>query len=1006
MVLPQLRRTPGCLTYPQTVAEDWRVGPDDWAKAIAYTEGPQLLVAGPGTGKTEFLVRRAVHLIDHRWARPDQVLILAFSRRAAADLRRRVEAALDRTAARVDASTFHSFAYRLLETYGTHTLGWDRLPALLTGPEQVALVGDLLADEHPANWPSPFSQLLGTKAMAEALADHLLRLRERTEGGSQGLVGPAGPAMEDFLTKYDAELARRHRIDYGRLLVDAASIAAVERTALSDQYRYVLVDEYQDTSTAQAQLVDLITAGHRNITAAADPYQSVFSFRGAELGNVAAFMERFRGLHGAPPRRLVLTTSFRVPKEILDSALRITAGGRLPGEAGPLRPAPHRGRVDTYTFDQQSAEADWIAGEVQRLNIEESMAYRSMAVLVRSKRRFLPELSRALSRRRVPHQTPDVRLVDHPATRLVTDVVKVAVLEGMAHLGEGLGVGEEADRAMRRVLLGPLFELPLGEERELLRTRRKTGRPWTAVLADQLPASAELVDLLAHPAWSTERSAVEGFWHLWTTLPQFGRLVASPDHRDFRAAWTSLQQSLAQQALRDPELTLADFVALSEQEDFEATPLLSFRPPPADELTLTTLHQAKGLEFEVVFLANATEGSFPNLQRGGTLFEPLTAERRAFRLQEEMRLAYTAMTRASRRVVWTATDAGLDEAESRPSRFLIAAGSAPSLAQLRPPPGASPLPITPREAEAYLRRVLIDPAESAPRRLAAAEVLARPPSAALPDPTSLPMAVGRGPDTGVLSGPPVLSPSQAESYDQCPRRYVLERRLHVLDSAGPYAQFGSLIHTVLERAERHALDAMVPHADLVVAEQILDEVFGSADFGGPNLTAAWRKRGLRLIHSLYEDWPGGTAIPIALEHPLVYELDGLIWRGRADRVEMTTPGELRIVDYKTMASPPTQNDAAVSIQLAFYYMAAGADPSLAEFGQPTAAEFWFPLADRKKKTLAFQPARLAELGARLREIAGRIRNEDWTPRPGRHCGRCHFRLICPAWPESRQGFAA
>ncbi|MGH8875077.1 MAG: ATP-dependent helicase, partial [Acidimicrobiia bacterium] len=476
------------MSSARTEMDEWRVGPSDWEGALADTGGPQLVVAGPGTGKTEFLVRRTLHLIHSGEAAPAEMLLLTFSRRAAADLRRRVEDRLDRSTTTIPASTFHSFAYRMLEAHAPEALGWEAMPSLLTGPEQVMLVAELLRREDPERWPLTFRPLLHSSTLAGEVADFLLRCRERLIDRSGLSAGadhrPDWRALPGFLATYEKELERRRRIDYGTLQAQAVWLLEHPevQAAVGLQYRYVLVDEYQDTTAAQARLLELVTAAHRNLTAAADPYQSVYSFRGAELHNVSEFPDRFRHADGRPARRLVLTTSFRVPGAILAAAELVTAGGHLPGASGPVEPAPHAGRVDAYVFPQASAEAEWVAQAAQRLHLQEGLPYRAMTVLVRSKRRFLPELSRALDRRGIPHDPPDTRLVDQPAVRMVLDCALAALHEARAP-----GLSEDAARAVRSLLLGPLFGLPLGRERDLLRQRRRTRRSWSDLLSERLP---------------------------------------------------------------------------------------------------------------------------------------------------------------------------------------------------------------------------------------------------------------------------------------------------------------------------------------------------------------------------------------------------------------------------------------------------------------------------------------------------------------------------------------
>jgi ATP-dependent exoDNAse (exonuclease V) beta subunit len=232
-------------------------------------------------------------------------------------------------------------------------------------------------------------------------------------------------------------------------------------------------------------------------------------------------------------------------------------------------------------------------------------------------------------------------------------------------------------------------------------------------------------------------------------------------------------------------MTLFEYADLVERDDFEATPLLS---PGTGEpgVALTTLHQAKGTEFDVVFIADAIEGRFPDLRRSRSLIrsdllsrnDPSDPEGIEFRLQEEMRLAYTTMTRARRRVIWTATAAGVDEAGGRPSRFLLAAAGARSSTELPPARRQTGPPVSTIDVERQLRRMLVDPQGPAGERLAAATVLAHPPGAFW-DPSMFAGVMAPGSDRGVVGESFSLSPSQAESYATCPRLYRGQRCFRV-----------------------------------------------------------------------------------------------------------------------------------------------------------------------------------------------------------------------------------
>ena len=975
------------------------------------TDGPQMVVAGPGTGKTDFIVARATHLVRSGRAEPEEVLVLTFSRRSASDIRRRLSDSLGGSITPVPCSTFHSFASRLLEARGGEVLGWASMPTLLTGPEQVQLVTELLGSETPRDWPARFRDLLGSRTFAGDVTDFLLRCRERRLGSDDIAAlsedNPEWTALPRFMERYQAELVARNRIDYGTLLDTA--IRVVEDTDvltdLSEQYRYLLVDEFQDTSPAQAALLAAFHRGTPHLTVTGDPYQSIYSFRGASLHNVAEFPDRFRDRNGDPAVRIVLTTSFRVPAAILESALAVTSGGELPGGAGPVVPAPHQGSVEAFVFDQASAEADWIASEIERTHLIDEVPYSAIAVLLRSKRHLVTELSRALSRRGIPHDPPDQRLVDHPAVQIIRDIVVAATLSA-----PGAEPSWALDASIRRLLLGPLIGLALAEERDLVRERLRSQAGWPDLLRANVPDAGGLTELLVDASWATEPPAVEGFWHLWDGLQLIEPLITDVRRSDFRSAWTSFSQALERQSERDPSVTLADYFQLADSDDFEAQPLLTHHRAPGDRLTLTTLHQAKGLEFDTVFIADAADSVFPDLRRGISLLstrglDPHLGTDHAshlhFRLQEEMRLAYTAMTRARRRVVWTATSAGIDEQERRPSRFMVAAVGLTEVSHLGAPAPHEGAPVTVTEAQAHLRRIAGDPEASPSRRLAAIKVLVE--AGHLWDAARFAGVRRPGPDRGVMPERFSLSPSQAESYATCPRRYVLERRLGIGDGSSPYLQYGGLIHLVLERAEASARERGESRSTLGDALVELDSVWAErADFGSPSFTERWRVKGRELLEKMYEQWPAASGTPVALERELKLEIDGLLWRGYADRIEDRGLGSLTIVDYKTGTTMPTKAEAAESIQLGFYMMAAAADPQLD--GEITGAEMWFPAAKPKTWIREFDPSRIGDLEERLRDIGRSIEAEDWQPTPGDACANCAVKIICPVQPEGREAY--
>jgi RecB family exonuclease len=263
---------------------------------------------------------------------------------------------------------------------------------------------------------------------------------------------------------------------------------------------------------------------------------------------------------------------------------------------------------------------------------------------------------------------------------------------------------------------------------------------------------------------------------------------------------------------------------------------------------------------------------------------------------------------------------------------------------------------------------------------------------------------GRGRATGLNGSELRLSPSEADGYARCPRRYAIERKLN---QAGDsiYARFGSVVHEVLDQVESEAMAQGKRHADYPTAVQRLDEIMDPGDFGGEPFAAAWRARAGEGLARLYNMWPS-TATPVAIEQRVSFDLGDVTWRGRIDRIERDAAG-VRIVDYKTSKTPVQLTEAAESLQLGFYALAAGADAELGKHGEPVAAEFWYPLVAAQKSltTRALDMHNLPALGQRLIELGEAIAAESWDPAPGDWCERCPFASSCPARPEGGDQFA-
>lgn len=970
-----------------------RVGPDDWDQVIPAPDAPQIVVGGPGTGKTEFLCRRIVHSINEG-TDPASMIVLTFSRLSVNDIRTRLFDGVGSASFRVHVSTYHSLANRLVESH-FETLGWSSVPTVLVGPEHERFVLSVLQDENPDDWRATYRSILHSPAFASELTDFILRFNEQTNTVAdlartdiEEWKGIAG-----FLTRYNAELTDSERTDYGRLLTDAATVLRTD-TAIAEQYRHVFADEYQDTSPVQATILFGLARHSRSLTVAADPYQSIYSFRGTDLHNVLDFPALATRMLDVPASRLVLTTSFRVPAEILEAAVNVT-GRALPGAAGKVESVRTRGSVSSHVFESTDAETEWIAGDIERIHLVDGVDLGRVAVFTRSGGGFQQRVAAALERRGIAHTLVDEHLEDQPVVRFVYDLVHAAS-----------ATREDLNETIRRLLLGPFVKAPPGAVAEAARDV-DAGATWPDAIRRRVSTAATIADLVHDTAWATVDPAQLGLWHVWTSVPQLHAIASDEELLDDRRAWSAFAQVVNRLNDRAPNATLRDQQILASTSDIEAEPLFSFRTISSTGVAITTLHRAKGTEYDAVYIANAIESQLPDLRSKDSILKTRLLNPRLpedsgayirFRLAEERRLAYTAMTRATNKVVWTATEIESSAEQLEPSRFLRQVAP-------RTEPATRSRPLTHRGYEALLRRTLFDPVQPDVERLAALRVLADGPRYGFADQRSRYGTGEFGGDDGFVDPGHRLSPTQATGYDECPRNYALGRFGTRKGPEGVHLSFGNLIHKVLEIAEGAAKGAGRERSSVQDAHRVLDDIWDDYNFGSDSVGLAWLRRATELLDVLYELWPS-TASPVELETVFDTDLDGTSWRGKVDRIERAGD-ELTVIDYKTANRAMKVDEAASSLQLGYYILAAMDDPSISALGTITGASFWYPSPKPNKYSIVtrvFDMSNLGDVRDRLIEIADDIHAERFEPRVGRHCGHCDFRSVCPAQKVGREAF--
>jgi DNA helicase-2/ATP-dependent DNA helicase PcrA len=1033
-------RTPGQLVNALQIPFS-----DEQLSAITAPLEPAVIIAGAGSGKTTVMAARVVWLVGTGQVRPDQVLGLTFTRKAAAELAARVAAALDRAGV-LDGQegqgaelvmTYDSFAARLVGEFGIR-VGIDREPVMITGASRFRL-----ATRVVANAPGPFrhlSRLLHHSipervlTLDAELQSHLVtpdQVREFDRRVEQGLAAAPlwrGKPYKDVASAIAATAEREELLglveDYQELkrglgvvefadqlreAVRLVTLVPQVGEELRQRFSVVLLDEYQDTSAAQARLLRELFTGPVGspamgfpVTAVGDPYQAIYGWRGAATGNILEFPLQFRRSDGASAERQTLSINRRSGHRILEVGNALAAGlSAAPGEQGVALVAPDgapAGAVAAATFDTFRDEVDWLAETVVAQH-EGGTPWREQAVLLR-RNASLSQVFEALRERGVPVEIvglggllalPEIAPVVS-LLRILDDVTAnpdvVALLTGPRW---GIGLADIEALGARARALAESPTPPEGFDEALAHAVTQADPGETVCLLDAVanpgdaplsPAArgrlarfhAELTGLRRHAG----DPVADLVTRVIAALGLEAELLAAGGHTNQVARFVD---EVASYVDVDGDGSLGGLLAYLDAEEEHGEGLQQAVPSADDSVKLMTVHRAKGLEWDTVYLPSLVDRMFPSESRTGawptkadTLPAPLrgdassipqlgehtkdgiAAYREALkdehRLAED-RLAYVAATRAKRLLIasshiWTPGNvrprrespyfAVIREAAERLGSFLDAAtrGQDRNPVPAEPARAAWPVALNPealaarREAAALVREAgeQTDPETWAWRSGTVAEEDAARVASWEDSAAHLARLLTRRRDQSVEL-PEGLSATALMTLSRAPEELAgtLLRRMPRRPS--PQARLGIRFHAWLQ--------------DRFELPSALDE-FGPAE--GP-VDAEFA----RLV-AAFEAGRFAALSPIGVEVPFVMRRSGVVLRGRIDAVYDWRQGGFAylVVDWKT------SNAAADALQLAVYRQAwaeaRGVDPSL------VAAGFYHVQADRLR--LVDAPARLID----------------------------------------------
>jgi len=954
-------------------------------EAVEHVNGPMLVVAGAGTGKTSVLIHRIAHLVQEGHAKPEEILALTYTVAAAGEMHDRVGKLLGQE---IHSATFHDYCLELLKRAGRDFSVLDekdlwiylrkrihelRLEHYIRAANVAQFLNDLLGFLNRCHdeliTPEKYSGYVQSLERGELPVPRVMKSKEKITDAE--VIGRCQEIARVFATTerwlrednygtFSHMITRAHE-----LLTSDEKILAEERT----RARFILVDEFQDANFAQIKILSALAGAEANIFAVGDPDQAIYRFRGASSAAFHIFRRHF------PYSKTVVlgmnrrstTPILRCAFALLDKNPPVFRSGepsafayrRSPLQSAREEEANNQGKplpsfpVEAVSFAGRDAEAPDVVRLIEETRRHSRCRWKDFAILYRSHVNR-DDVVQHLAEHDIPFSIENMDVSDTPEVRDLFACVAAVVDTG-------------SDASLFRVAALPQFEVNPEQLRSAMRTIAKDSKdgiviPLASVL-DGVAGGPAVLECVRQARAEVDRKQIKTRLAIQVIGKHFGLPLNSPVLQaalKFAADWEG-KATTKSKDLHEWIEYLAYF-----REAGGTIPLAS--EENEDAVRLMTAHGAKGLEFSHVFVLRATSPSFPASYRESLvefpreLRDPDSAaggDDKTLHDQEERRLFYVAMTRARDSLhMYGKQGIGRDKTPAGFLRELI--GNLALQPWLR---ARSALPSQPELIE-----------------IAAAADPARQQGSRLPGWLELPAIEGLDAR---------LSASAIETYETCPLQFKFEREWKLSRQLHAAVQYGAAMHRVLRTYyDSVRLRRIKPDDELL---QLFSDDLTSTGIEDEYQRDLYLKQGLEQLQEFLAGSRSASAAEVLhTEEWFDVQIAGTKLTGRIDRVDRAPDGSVVIVDYKT-GKARSQEDADESLQLSIYAMAAQQ-----KWGYRV-SELVFHNLDGNlpviSKRTDFQ---LEQARERVLNVARNIADGNFKPKPDFYCNFCAFRGLCPA----------
>jgi DNA helicase-2/ATP-dependent DNA helicase PcrA len=958
---------------------------DEQKQAVLFGEGPLLVVAGAGTGKTTVIVERIKHLILDGNIDPSNMLALTFTEKAATEMEERVDLALPYGYTQMWILTFHAFCDRILRTEGIH-IGLN--PSFKLSTEAEAL---LFLRNHLYDFALEYFRPLGNPhKFLSGMLTHFSRLKDDDITPSEYLAYAKKLEEENTTTPDEIqktwELARAYEtyeqikekegvMDFSDLITQTLKLFRLRPHILKkyqDQFKHILVDEFQDTNFAQNELAMLLTGTTQNITVVGDDDQAIYRWRGAALANIIQFRDHF-------PKVTVITLNknYRSTREVLtkshqliqfNNPARLEIQEHINKQLISMRDI--EGDPVTFLFAQKvEEEAELVVQKINELVTKSAkggkLEYKDIAILVRANDHSLPFV-RALTYAGIPHQFLG------PGQLFQQNEIKdvIAYLKVLKNFDDSA--------SLYRVLTMAHFAISSRDIAAILNYSKKMNLSLFETLEriDELFISEQTKNLIknltkiitSHLALVPKETAGKILYQFFMDTDWIKKIINPQSDEEIKISQniallfdklTSYESSHDDASI----FAVTDWIDLS-MELGESPLAASMDWGSVNAVNILTVHSSKGLEFPAVFITNLVTQRFPTRARSDSLPVPEELlKEKVFDtdpLAEERRLFYVAMTRAKDYLYLTASYFyGEGKRERKISPFVIET-------------------LGKNVVESIMKK---KEEKEKVTQLNFLEQFSQPIKPALEEPKPYQTPVT------------YLSYSMIQTYDMCPLHYKLRYIFKIPTPPTAALSFGSSIHAVLQDYYQEFItQKLIPENldSLLKAHWITEGYLGKKHEEQAYVHAE------KLLRT-YTEKHVKESSPIALETPFIFSLNGLKIGGRVDRIDKKPDGKIAIIDYKTGKNLPTQKEVDANLQLSIYALAATEvkDHIFGRNAEDITLELHYLDCDQILTTTRTQE-QLESVKIELEQKAKEIEQSDYVCSVI-NCRSCEYQMLCSTY---------